>query len=214
MATQIYDIVAGKAGKYVAGIRLNPGQTTIELTAEQARYEVDQGTIVATGQPGTAVPDADPVLATDLVSLFRAGLSTRPTVAELAAFVTASQQLLSAAGDIDLKGQRLFNGRVRINTYTVSVALTAADKGACVRFNHASARVVTLPADWAEGECVVIRRSGAGAVTWALAAGATIVVPASKAAHVGIAEQHEEALFKVISNAGNAAVWAVTGATA
>lgn len=213
MDTEIFNITE-KAGLYVAGIRLTPGQTQITLTAGQAAYEIAQGTIVRTGEAGGSLPEPDPVEPTDLVDLRRNGLPTRPSADQLAAFVQERRSLLSTGGDIDLKGQRLFNGRVRINSYTASLTLGAADKGACVRMTHASARVVTLPKAWAEGECVVIRRGGAGAVTWALEAGATIVLPTSKSAHTGIAEQHEEALFKVLSNAGNAAVWAVTGATA
>lgn len=194
MATQIYDIVSGKAGKYVAGIRLEPGQTTIELTPEQAAYELAQGTITATGQPGSAVPAAAPVAKTDTVQLLRGGLPTRPTAAELATFVHAAPQA--------------------IRSTDANTALGAADKGALVIIGNAAARVVTLPADWLPGESVTVRRGGAGAVTWALAAGATLALPASKSAHVGIAAQHEEATFKVLSNAGDAAVWAVSGETA
>ncbi|PZU93136.1 MAG: hypothetical protein DI527_07775 [Chelatococcus sp.] len=212
MATLVYDIT-DKAGPYIAGIRLTPGQTQITLTAEQAAYELDQGTITPTGLPGPSPETPAPVLATDRVEMRRGGLNTRPTAAELAAFVQEQRHLLSTDSDVDLKGQRLFNGRVRINSYTASLTLAAADKGACVIVTHAAARSFTLPADWAVGDCVVVRRGGAGALSWALETGATLALPASKAGHVGIAEQHEEALFKVVSNAGAAAVWAVSGAT-
>lgn len=194
MATQVYDIVTAKAGPYIAGIKLNPGQQTITLTPEQAAYELAQGTILPTGEAGPATPEPLPVQATDHVELKRNGLATRPTAAELARFV---QQ----------RG-------VRINRYAADTALSVDDKGAIAILTNAAARVVTLPADWAEGETVTVRRGGAGAVTWALAAGATIALPASKAAHVGIAEQHAEAVFTVLSNAGEAAVWGVSGATA
>lgn len=212
MAVEIYDIT-NKAGRYVAGFKRLPGQTQIELTPEQAAYELSQGTITATGQPGGTPVEPEPVVDSDTFELRRAGLPTRPTAAQVAAYVKEQESLLSSAGDVDMKGQRLFNGRVRINSYTASLTLSVADKGACVRVSNAAARVVTLPKGWVEGDCCVIRRSGAGALTWALEAGATIVLPASKAAHTGIAEQHEEALFKVLSNAGDAAIWAVTGAT-
>ncbi|MDX3805151.1 MAG: hypothetical protein QHC89_01855 [Bosea sp. (in: a-proteobacteria)] len=194
MATQIYTVVPGKAGKYVAGIRLDPGQTTIELTPEQAAYEIAQGTITATGQPGSAVPPAAPVAKTDIVQLLRGGLPTRPTVEQLAAFVQATAQ--------------------RINHYDADTMLSAEDKGALVIIANAAAGVVTLPADWAPGESVTIRRGGAGAVTWALAGAATIALPTAKSTHTGISAQHEEAVFKVLSNAGDAAVWGVAGATA
>ncbi|MDX3807217.1 hypothetical protein ACXIUS_03645 [Bosea thiooxidans] len=194
MATQVYDIVTAKAGPYIAGIKLTPGQTTITLTPEQAGYELAQGTILPTGEAGPATPEPFPVQATDRVELKRNGLATRPTAAELARFV---QQ----------RG-------VRINRYAADTALSVDDKGAIAIVTNAAARVVTLPADWAEGETVTVRRGGAGAVTWALAAGATIALPASKVAHVGIAEQHAEAVFTVLSNAGEAAVWGVSGATA
>lgn len=213
MATQVYDITE-KAGRYVAGIKLLPGQTQITLTPEQAEYELAQGTIVPTGQAGEPDPEPIVIQATDQLYLLRDGGQMRPTAAQLAAFVAANRELVSTAGDVDLKGQRLFNGRVRINRYTDAVTLSAADKGACAVVTHAAAKAFTLPADWAEGDCVVVRRGGAGALTWTLAAGATLSLPASKAAHTGIAEQHEEVLFKVVSNAGNAAVWAATGATA
>lgn len=194
MATQVYDIVTAKAGPYIAGIKLNSGQQTITLTPEQAAYELAQGTILPTGEAGPATPEPLPVQAADRVELKRNGLATRPTAAELARFV---QQ----------RG-------VRINRYAADIALSVDDKGAIAIVTNAAARVVTLPADWAEGETVTVRRGGAGAVSWALAAGATIALPASKAAHVGIAEQHAEAVFTVLSNAGEAAVWGVSGATA
>ena len=79
MATQVYDIVTAKAGPYIAGIKLNPGQQTITLTPEQAAYELAQGTILPTGVPGPSTPEPAPVLATDRVELKRNGLATRPT---------------------------------------------------------------------------------------------------------------------------------------
>ncbi|CAM5764777.1 hypothetical protein BMIN10S_01323 [Bosea minatitlanensis] len=194
MATQIYDITA-KAGPYIAGIKLLPGQTSIELTAEQAEYELAQGTILATGEDGSAPPpEPAPVLASDQVELKRGGLATRPTAAELATFVQQQPRT--------------------INAYAANVTLAAADKGALAIVADDAAVAVTLPADWAPGESVTVRRGGTGAVTWALAAGATLALPASKAAHVGIAEQHAEAVFTVLSNAGDTAVWGVSGATA
>lgn len=194
MATKIYELTA-KAGPYVAGIKLAPGQTQIELSADQAAYELAQGTIFDTGEEGGGpAPELAAVLATDRVELKRAGLATRPTAAELARFVQQSA--------------------VRINRYAVNTILSPADKGAIVIVTNAAARVVTLPNDWAEGETVTLRRGGAGAVTWALEAGATLALPTSKAAHVGIAEQHDDAVFTVLSNAGEAAVWGVSGATA
>lgn len=194
MATEVYDIVTAKAGPYIAGIKLTSGQMTITLTAEQAAYELAQGTILPTGAPGPSTPAPAPVLASDRVELKRDERATRPTAAELATFVQ----------------QRA----VRINRYAVDTTLADADKGAIVIVTNAAARVVTLPNDWAEGEIVTLRQGGAGAVTWALEAGATLALLASKAAHVGIAEIHAEAVFTVLSNAGEAAVWGVSGATA
>lgn len=194
MATEVYDIVTAKAGPYIAGIKLTPGQTTITLTPEQAAYELAQGTILPTGAPGPSTPEPAPVLATDRVELKRDERATRPTAAELATFVQQAP--------------------IRLNRYVADTALAAVDKGAVAIVTNAAARVVTLPADWAEGETVTVRRGGAGAVTWALAAGATLALPASKAGHVGIAEQHAEVVFTVLSNAGAAAVWGLSGATA
>lgn len=193
MATQIYDITA-KAGPYIAGIKLNPGQLTITLTPEQAAYELAQGAILPTGEAGPSTPEPAPVQPGDQVELKRNGLATRPTAAEFARFVQQAA--------------------IRINRYAVDTPLAAVDKGAIVIVTNAAARVVTLPNDWAEGEMVTVRRGGAGAVTWALEAGATLALPASKAGHVGIAEQHAEVVFTVLSNAGEAAVWGISGATA
>lgn len=193
MPTQIYDIT-NKAGPYIAGVKRLPGQAQITLSTEQAAYELAQGTILATGSPGPVTPEPPPVLAGDRVDLKRNGLDTRPTAAEFARFV--QQRAL------------------RVNRYSANTALSVDDRGAIVIVTNVAARVVTLPNDWAEGETVRIRRGGAGTVTWALAAGATLSLPTSKAAHVGIAEQYAEAEFTVLSNAGEAAVWGVSGATA
>ncbi|KAB0269078.1 collagen-like protein [Microvirga brassicacearum] len=102
-----------------------------------------------------------------------------------------------------------------INTFTASHALDPADKSAYLHVNSASSVTITLPNNWLPGEGCAVRRLGAGAVVWALAAGATKQVPASKSAHVGIAEQYGEVFFRVVSNAGGtSAVWAIEGATA
>jgi hypothetical protein len=96
-----------------------------------------------------------------------------------------------------------------------SRVLGADDKGAVVQITAAGATVITLPNDWVPGEGCIIRRVGAGAVTWALQSGATAALPASRAAHTGIAEQHGEILARVVSNAnGASAAWAIEGATA
>ncbi|KPH80512.1 SGNH/GDSL hydrolase family protein [Bosea vaviloviae] len=88
MAVEIYDIT-NKAGRYVAGFKRLPGQTQIELTPEQAGYELSQGTITATGQPGGTPVEPEPVVDSDTFELRRAGLPTRPTAAQVAAYVKA-----------------------------------------------------------------------------------------------------------------------------
>ncbi len=89
------------------------------------------------------------------------------------------------------------------------------EKGAYLHSTGASACVVTLPNYWNVNDCFAVRRVGAGAVTWALQAGASLVLSASRTGHVGISERHEEVLFRVIENANGAtAVWGVQGATA
>lgn len=86
MAVEIYDITE-KAGRFVAGFRLEPGQTQIELTPEQASYELAQGTILPTGLPGGAPPEPAPVLDSDTVELRRGGLPTRPTARQFVTYV-------------------------------------------------------------------------------------------------------------------------------
>lgn len=131
MATKIYELTA-KAGAYIAGIKRLPGQTEIELTAEQAAYELAQETIIDTGEEGGApAPEPAPVLAADRVELKRSGLATRPTAANSLASPS------SAAG--------------RSTATPPTPALAAGDKGALVIVTNASARVVTLANDWAEG---------------------------------------------------------------
>jgi hypothetical protein len=107
-------------------------------------------------------------------------------------------------------------GNVKAKTVpkTASFTLSAAEKGAYVHVNSASAVVVSLPNDWQPGDACVIYRRGNGAVTWTALAGATIERPASQAAHTGIAERYGELLLRVVENAdGATAVWNIQGVT-
>lgn len=98
---------------------------------------------------------------------------------------------------------------------TASFTLGDTEKGCYVHANSAGAIVVSLPRTWRRGDTAIVRRVGAGSVTWTALTGATIVLPTSRAAHIGIAERHNEVKFRVISNAdGISAVWGIDGATA
>lgn len=129
--------------------------------------------------------------------------------------VTPAEQ----APEYDFKGATVRNARPPVNRYSASRTLAnpavGSDKGAILIFNSATAVVVTLPKDWKEGEGCVIRRAGAGDVSFALESGATKVLPASRSAHTKVAEQHGEVMVRVISNPdGASAVWSIEGATA
>jgi len=96
-----------------------------------------------------------------------------------------------------------------------SFTLSDSEKGAYVHVNAAGAVVASLPNNWRRGDACIARRVGAGAVTWTALAGSTVVLPATKAAHIGISEQHEEIMLRVIENAtGVLAKWAISGGTA
>lgn len=98
---------------------------------------------------------------------------------------------------------------------TASFTLSAAEKGAYIHCNSVSGILVSLPRDWRRSDTCIVRRVGAGSVTWSALTGGTIVLPTSRAAHTAIAEQHNEVKFRVISNAdGVSAVWGIDGATA
>jgi hypothetical protein len=123
------------------------------------------------------------------------------------------------APEYDFKGSTIRNARPPINRYSASRTLAnptaGSDKGAIVIFSSATAVVVTLPKDWKEGDGCVVRRAGAGDVSWALETGATKVLPTSRSSHTKIAEQHGEIMVRVVSNAdGASAVWSIEGATA
>jgi hypothetical protein len=121
--------------------------------------------------------------------------------------------------DFDYKGARLHNARPIVNRYSVNHTLTDSapvrDKGALIIVTSASSISITLPRDWKEGEGAIIRRAGTGDVTFALATGATRVLPDSRSTHTKIAERHSEVLVRVIENSnGNSAVWSIEGPTA
>jgi hypothetical protein len=123
------------------------------------------------------------------------------------------------APEYDFKGATIRNARPPVNRYSASRTLSnpavGSDKGSLLIFSSATAVVVTLPKDWKEGEGCVIRRAGAGDVSFALETGATKVLPASRSAHTKVAEQHGEVMVRVLSNAdGASAVWSIEGATA
>lgn len=117
--------------------------------------------------------------------------------------------------DFDYHGARLFNARPIIHRYAANHALATTDKGAILIVNSLSPVSITLANSWREGEGAIIRRAGTGDVTFALATGASRVLPESRSTHNKIAERHNEVLVRVIENDnGNSAVWAIEGPTA
>lgn len=91
--------------------------------------------------------------------------------------------------------------------YTVA----AADLGKLKRMTSASAVTVTLPNDLPQGFGVLIRQAGAGRVTFAAAAGATL---GNVAGQTRTAAQWAEASLTVDTNAdGTSAAWVLSGAT-
>lgn len=95
---------------------------------------------------------------------------------------------------------------ITVGAYTV----TAANLGGTLRMTAAC--IVTLPADAPAGAFVVIRQVGAGAVSWAAAAGAVIHVPSGGTATAG---QWSSVVAQVDTNADAAsAVWIIAGMTA
>lgn len=95
---------------------------------------------------------------------------------------------------------------IAVGAYTV----TAGDLGGTLRMTAAC--VITLPADAPAGAFVVLRQVGAGAVSWAAAAGAVIHAPSGGTATAG---QWSSVVAQVDSNAdGASALWIIAGMTA
>jgi len=87
-------------------------------------------------------------------------------------------------------------------------------RGAWVHMLNDVGSVILLPDDWAPGMAFGARQIGFGPVVWQVAGGASMQLPFTKAAHVGISEQFEEVIFRVITNVGgHAAAWGVSGGT-
>jgi hypothetical protein len=131
------------------------------------------------------------------------------------ATITPAEQ----APEYDFKGSRVRDARPPINRYaenhTLADTAQGSDKGALIIIEAAVAVVITLPNDWSEGDGSVIRRAGSGTVKWALQAGASSALPASRSGHVGIVETNSEIMVRVVKNVdGKSAVWSIEGATA
>lgn len=111
--------------------------------------------------------------------------------------------------------QTIGNVRPKVVDKTASFTPGEAEKGAMIHALSDSAIVVTLPKRWTRTDTFVVRRAGTGSVSWTLEAGATLEIPASRAAHTSIAERYDEVRFQVVRNVnGASAVWSVVGATA
>lgn len=86
--------------------------------------------------------------------------------------------------------------------------IVAADLGKLKRTTSASGVTVTLPNDQPIGFGILVRQAGAGQVTFAAAAGATLN---NRNGFTKTAGQWSEVSLTVDSNAGNAAVWVLSG---
>lgn len=119
---------------------------------------------------------------------------------------------LASPLDVDLS---VANIKARTATETASFTLGEAHKGKFVHVNSASSVTASLPNNWRKNDSCVVRRVGAGAVIWAALSGATITLPVTKAAHIGVSERHEEIFLRVLANSdGSSAEWSILGSTA
>ena len=84
----LYDLVPGKYGRFVGGVKLSAGQTQITLTAEQAAWPLSNGEIVLAGTQPPPDPPVAPVLDTDVFSLKRAGVNRPATALQLKEYAT------------------------------------------------------------------------------------------------------------------------------
>lgn len=95
------------------------------------------------------------------------------------------------------------------------VTITPDHRGAWLHMMNAVGSYIYLPDDWPVGMSFGARQVGTGAVQWLLTGDATLQLPFTRNTHVGISEQYEEVVFRVVANSdGNHAVWGVSGATA
>lgn len=78
---QIYDITP-LAGQYIAGRRRASGATTIELTPEEAEFDLSMGTIVPQGQQAPTIDPPPALIATDIISIERNGRVEKLSYAE------------------------------------------------------------------------------------------------------------------------------------
>lgn len=115
----------------------------------------------------------------------------------------------------DMGGQALRNIRSVVKTVNASRALTDDDKGCIIHMDLPSAGNFTLPVNWHEGDTVVVRQQGVGAISWALAAGVAVEQQAARATHTKITERYGEILVRCVRNnvGGTAAVYTITGET-
>lgn len=87
MSARLVYQITGNAGPSIAGRRRVPGATTIELTPEEAEFELSAGTIVPTGQAAPPVITPAPILGTDIVTIVRNGAPREITADQLKAFL-------------------------------------------------------------------------------------------------------------------------------
>jgi hypothetical protein len=86
MSLMLYTVLAASGG-WVAGQEVAIG-STIALTDAEARYELDLGTIAATGQAPPTTPPPPALLAGDLIETKRGGLDRDVPIASLETFLT------------------------------------------------------------------------------------------------------------------------------
>lgn len=94
------------------------------------------------------------------------------------------------------------------------VLLAPEHLGAWLHMMNDVGSLVILPDDWLPGHACGVRWQGLGQVLWQIQGGSTMQLPLTKSAHIGISEQYEEIILRVISNSdGSSAVWGVSGST-
>lgn len=98
-ALQAYTVTA-LAGPVVAGRRVHAGDV-LQLTDDEAAYELREGTIVHQGDPLPPAPTPPPVLlVTDVITFTRAGVARTITVAEFIAALGGTPSV-GAGGALD-----------------------------------------------------------------------------------------------------------------
>lgn len=152
--------------------------------------------------------------AADKPALDLSGRGLGPFISQILDAVYAGAASSKFLGAMDFANRSIRNLRQTVQTVTGAVTLGPIHKGTVLLVNSASGVAVTLPNNWKVGDYVDVRATGAGAVSWTAASGATVVLPTARSSHTKLASQHSEARFRVVANANDAtAVWSIVGET-